>query len=123
MDKPTVELIRFDASDVIATSGGPTLTVSNFKDGTPGNLVINFDGPYGYSQMDALSSALSDNGYTPHTNRHAMPGPDWFGEDLINYFYADDQIDYKENDWWEDLADNINGTYTWYNNMWNWTHK
>ena len=40
MSKPQVEAVRFAGTDVIATSGYPTLTLKGFNDSQPNNGTI-----------------------------------------------------------------------------------
>ena len=125
MDKPTIELIRFDASDVIATSGPVTLTVSNFKNGTQGDLSIKFgnDTYNGFFQANDFDAALRNEGYTSTTNRYPTNNTNPDEADLWFYFSLDYTEDYVDNN--QILADDINGTYTyiWYgsNGQWEWT--
>ena len=114
MEKPRIEVVRFDAKDVIATSGGLTytLTVSNYKNGIDNDLNVNFnnDNYTTYSRWKDLRNALVHLGLGYQTDTRALPSdPD---TTTIGNWYDYDGLDSNPVDH-SKMNDAVNGTYTW----------
>ena len=122
MRKPEIEIVKFDSSDVIATSGQSySLMVSKYKDGQKGNLTVNFNGG-NYTSLGSLKSALGSVGLdiyndtvftdTPASTKYGG------GKDFKTYFEYD--ADYDGTGEQYHFNDNVNGTYTWFDtdNKW-----
>ncbi len=113
MEKPTVEAVRFNTADVIATSGGvapgPVL-LSGFENSDPSDNTVKIGTTtYGPSQgsnndYDALMSELE-----------RLSGSDVSGQ-KDSFFSGTDRTTmyYLWNNFGSRLGD-FNGTYTWYN--------
>ena len=119
MRKPEIEIVKFDSSDVIATSGKVyKLNVDHYKDGQANNLIVNFDGN-NYNSYDSLNSALGSAGLRySRTDTTASSGND--GKDLKWYFDYDLKLDATGNQ--GVLNYGVNGDYTWFADEERWHH-
>ena len=127
MDKPTVEAVRFNSADVIATSGGvaDTFTVDYFNNGKQGDLTVTYMGNP-YTDWKQLRDALKAGGHDPadasnkKTDTYTRQGDQ--GENTIDGWYSYDEVDGFG--WlYSDLNQNVNGIYTWYDAGKYWRHN
>ena len=119
MRKPEIEIVKFDSSDVIATSGiNASLTISKYKDGTPNNLTVNFN-EIEYKSYDSLHNALKSAGLVEKTDTSPGAG----ASNFYNYFDYDSNVDGGEHH--NVLNYGVNGTYTytWFGTEYKWKHN
>ncbi len=122
MDKPTVEAVRFNSADVIATSGGgpDTFTVSKYNNGIEGDLTVTYMGTP-HTSWESLYYALEAGGYVTedgsfiNTDTPAIQGRDGTST-IVAWYSYDDAVS-------SGLNPDVNGTYTWYDTGKYWKHK
>ena len=124
MEKPTVEAVRFNSADVIATSGGGGVTLSHIGDENAQNNTFTIDGTsYGMNAgsmknlVKALNSISGGNNNDPYfttgnSSTLCSLGVLWNGDGYDNSDFA-----------------SYNGYYEWYNggtpdeSYWKWIHN
>ena len=87
MNTPKMDVVRFKEADVVVASGAAvpqSMTVTGWKDGTKGNMIMNYGGQeFGYSNKSDLISLLTQNGQTQ--NVRTTTGGDYTINTLFNY--------------------------------------